>query len=310
MSNQFIIIDAHAHLWEELKGNIGGQPVRSMGGGRALFKGETRQMMPAYMTDGRNTAEMFISNMDYAGVAAAVVTQEYIDGDQNDYLLAVRKKYSQRFRVCGLVELREPGYAGAARRLIDRGFTALKFPAQWLTGLSKRVYLTEPEMMESFKLMEERGVILSIDLAGGEEQVPEMREVIAECPGLKVAIGHFGMVNRPRWESQIKLAEFPNVMIESGGITWLYHKEFYPYTGAVRAVRQAAQMVGIEKLMWGSDYPRTMTAITYTMSYDFFLKTKDLTEVEKELFLGGNAVRFYQFQGLKPVERIKNMVED
>ena len=41
-------------------------------------------------------------------------------------------------------------------------------------------------------------------------------------------------------------------------------------------------MVGADKLMWGSDYPRTITAITYKMSYDFILKTNDLTDKGKK----------------------------
>ena len=61
-------------------------------------------------------------------------------------------------------------------------------------------------------------------------------------------------------------------MIESGGITWLFNSEFYPFHGAVKAIKEAADLVGMDKLMWGSDYPRTITAITYKMSYDFILK--------------------------------------
>lgn len=34
----------------------------------------------------------------------------------------------------------------------------------------------------------------------------------------------------------------------------------------------AADLVGFDKLMWGSDYPRTMTAISYRMSLDFVEK--------------------------------------
>ena len=52
-------------------------------------------------------------------------------------------------------------------------------------------------------------------------------------------------------------------------------------------------------MMWGSDYPRTMTAITYDMSKDFIEKTKELSDEEKEKFLGENAKRFYGFQELK-----------
>ena len=70
--------------------------------------------------------------------------------------------------------------------------------------------------------MEKHGIILSITLADGALQVPEMEEVISECPDLKIAIGHFGMVTMPDWMEQIKLARHKNVMIESGGITWLF----------------------------------------------------------------------------------------
>ena len=164
-------------------------------------------------------------------------------------------------------------------------------------------------MMQMFRWMEERGVILSVDLAEGAIQVPEMEEIIQECPRLKIAVGHFGMVTRPGWKEQIRLARHPNVMIESGGITWLFNDEFYPFKGAVKAIREAADLVGMEKLMWGSDYPRTITAITYKMSYDFILKTTEMTQEEKALFLGKNAERFYGFKNLISLPYIKNMSE-
>ena len=68
-------------------------------------------------------------------------------------------------------------------------------------------------------------------------------------------------------------------------------------------------MVGADKLMWGSDYPRTITAITYKMSYDFILKTNDLTDREKRLFLGENAEKFYGFNNLPDLPYVKNMSE-
>ena len=57
-------------------------------------------MLPPFMIDGRNTAEVFLANMNYAQVGGAVVTQEYIDGIQNDYLLEVMTNYPDRFFVC------------------------------------------------------------------------------------------------------------------------------------------------------------------------------------------------------------------
>ena len=303
------IIDAHAHLWLKQDTVVDDLPIRTLEGGRSLFMGEVRQMVPPFMVDGVNSAEVFLSNMDYAQVSAAVITQEFIDGIQNDYLMEVARRYPNRFLVCGMCEFRKPHFLGHARQLLDEGFRAIKIPAQRLLLKEGRVWLTSDEMMQLFHLMEERGAILSIDLADGALQVAEMEEIIAECPQLKIAIGHFGMVTREGWQEQIKLARHANVMIESGGITWLFNDEFYPFRGAVRAIREAADLVGMGKFMWGSDYPRTITAITYRMSYDFVSKSAELTEQDKALFLGENARNFYGFTDLIELPYIKNMSE-
>ncbi|NDW10385.1 amidohydrolase [Dysgonomonas sp. 520] len=305
----FKIIDAHAHLWLTQNTIVDGKEIRTMENGKSFFMGEVRQMVPPFITDGRNTAEIFLSNMNYAQVSAAVVTQEYIDGIQNEYLWEVQSKYPDRFLCCGMVDVRLPEYGKHAQRLIEQGFNAIKLPANRFIMSDKRIYLTDGEMMQMFKLMEQKDILLSIDLADGDIQVDEMKEIIAECPKLRIAIGHFGMVTRPNWQEQIKLAENENVRIESGGITWLFNDEFYPFTGAVWAIKEAASLVGMEKLMWGSDYPRTITAITYRMSYDFVVKSNLLSEEEKVMFLGLNAKNFYRFDKLIDLPYIKNMSE-
>lgn len=310
MSEGYTIIDAHAHLWLRQEAVVNGLPIRPLPNGRADFMGEERQMLPPFMIDGRNSAEVFLSNMDYAQVSAAVITQEFIDGNQNEYLKKVAADYPDRFFVCGLCEFRRPGFLPEARKLIEEGFRGIAIPAHRLPLYGKeRVWLNSDEMMSLFKLMEQQGVILSITLADGDTQVAEMEEVIQECPSLKVAVGHFGMVTADGWLEQIKLARHDNVFIESGGITWLFNSEFYPFDGAVKAILEAADTVGMDKLMWGSDYPRTITAITYRMSYDFILKSSLISDDDKRAFLGENARRFYGFKNLVKLPYIKNMSE-
>ena len=303
------IIDAHAHLWLRQDTEVNGMKIQTLDGGKSLFMGEIRQMIPPFMIDGRNTAEILLSNMDYAQVSAAVITQEYIDGLQNDYLWEVQQTYPDRFLCCAMVDARQPGYLEQGKELIRQGFSGMKIPAERLIMPDKRLWLTCNEMMELFKFMEANDIFLSVDLAPGAVQVAEMEEVISAFPRLRMAIGHFAMVTRADWQQQVKLALHQNVMIESGGITWLFNEEFYPFTGAVWAIKEAASLVGIEKLMWGSDYPRTITAITYRMSYDFILKTTLLSEEEKMMFLGENARRFYGFGELVELPYVKNMSE-
>ena len=295
-----MIIDAHSHLWLRQDTEVDGQRIKTMdkNGSRSLFFGEERQMLPPFMIDGRNTAEVFLSNMDYAQVSAAVVVQEIIDGCQNDYLTEVQKQWPDRFFCMGMCHTEDE-----AARLRAAGLKGIAIPGH-------RLSTPLHNMMPMFRYMEREGMVLSMCLGEDERQIAEMGEIIEECPELKVAIGHFGMVTTSAFESQVKLAlRGENVMIESGGITWLYNSEFYPFPSAVRSIRQASDWVGMDRLMWGSDYPRTITAITYRMSYDFIMKSRELSDADKTAFLGGNAKRFYGFDNLIELPYIKNMSE-
>ena len=294
------IIDAHSHLWLKQDTTVDGQQICQLepNRSRSLFFGEERQMLPPFMIDGKNSAEVFLSNMDYAQVGAAVVVQEVIDGNQNEYLTKVQQQYPDRFFCMGMAwNLDE------AKAVCDAGLKGIAFPGH-------RMHEPLHTLMPVFKMMEEKGMVLSMCLGEDESQIAEMAEVIQECPQLKVAIGHFGMVTTPAFKSQVMLARCgENVMVESGGITWLYNSEFYPYPSAVRSIKEAADWVGMDRLMWGSDYPRTITAITYKMSYDFIVKSKELSEQDKAMFLGENALRFYGFKNLPELPYIKNMSE-
>lgn len=288
-----MIIDAHAHLWKKQNGIVNGKSVYNIGGGKSDFGGEIRQMMPPYMTDGENSVERFLSNMDYAGVSGAVITQEYIDGNQDGYLLECR---SDRIKICALYEEKPLGDIS--------GFDGIKICAGRLADKNLCNHL------EPFKVANDSGKFISIDLADGDIQTEMMQKIIGMFPDLRIAIGHFGMVTRKNWLEQIKLAKNKNVFIESGGITWLFNSEFYPYPSAVKAINEASDIVGFEKLMWGSDYPRTMTAITYKMSLDFIEKTDEISEENKKLLLGENARKFYGFADIPTPARVRNIVED
>ena len=289
-----MIIDAHAHLWKKQQGKVNGKDVFPVGDGKSNFGGVIRQMMPPYMNDDENTAERFIANMNYAGVSGAVITQEEIDGNQDEYLLTAKAKYPDRLKICSLYEEGKP--------YTFDGFDGIKICGGRLPSA---------DLTFQYKIFEEAekmGKFVSIDLADGDIQTYSLKEMIQQYPHVRIAVGHFGMVTRKGWEEQIKLARYDNVRIESGGITWLYNSEFYPYPSAIESIRQAADICGMEKLMWGSDYPRTMVEITYKMSYDFVCKSKELAEEEKTMFLGGNAQKFYGFDKLTECEVIPNML--
>ncbi len=290
-----MIIDAHVHLWKRQAGQVDGMPVYPLENGRSMLKGEVRQMLPPYMTDNQHTARRLISNMDFALVSGAVVTQEYMDGNQDAYLRFARRSYSDRLRVCALYE--EKGEVDA------RGMDGIKIVAERLKDRD----LTKHEAV--FAQADREGKFISTDLYPGDEQAGSLREMIEQYPNLRIAIGHFAMITVAGWQEVVKLARYPNVRIESGGITWLFNSEYYPYPSAVKAICAARDICGMDKLMWGSDYPRTMTAITYRMSWDFLERTDLLTDEEKNRFLFENARLFYRFGDLPEIKPVRHMAE-
>lgn len=289
-----IIIDCHVHLWKNQNGLVDGRPVLGLRNGLSDFGGELRQMMPPYLVDNENTIDKLIANMDYACVNGCVVTQEYIDGNQDAYLRKAKREFPSRVMICSLYE-ETPNYK-------LNGFDGIKVCASRLADRDLK------KLLPLFKEAELNDKFISIDLADGDAQVEDMQYLIDKCPNLRIAIGHFGMVTTRGWQKQIELAKNKNVYIESGGLTWLFHKEFYPYPSAVDAIVEAKNICGIEKLMWGSDYPRTMTDITYIMAVRFIKETNKLTEKEKEAFLGINAKKFYGFKDFLPIAPTKNML--
>lgn len=289
-----MIIDAHAHLWKTQTGRRDNSPVRTLENGLSDFGGEIKQMMPPYMITGENSPEMLIANMNYVGVSGAVIVGEVMDGNQNDYFKSAKAKYPDRFKICAFYDDGEP--------YTLEGFDGIKICACKFKqpGIGRHI--------EVFEKADKENKFVCIELEDGDSQVGEMKEIIQQFPDLKIAIGHFGMVTRENWQKQIELARYKNVFVESGGITWLFNEEFYPYPSAIKAINEAAEICSFDKLMWGSDYPRTMVEITYKMSYDFITKSKEISEEDKAKFLFENAKNFYGFKNLPELPEIENML--
>lgn len=293
-----LVIDAHLHLWEKINGRMGNKKVRPLSFGMIDIAGRKVQGMPTWFQECRNPAELALAAFDDAGIAAGVVTQEYLDGNQNEYLLEVKRKYPTRFFVHGLLDFRNPGGLKAEfNKVIKQGFKGIKCPAMFLPRLKKAVRLDQPELMAVWEAMQSLDMVLSIDLAAGDEQVPQVKNVAKAFPRLKVAIGHFGMVNHGNWMSQIRLAEHENIYIECGGIIWLFRREGLPFKKAQASIRQAVWAVGAKKIMWGSDYPRTMVDFTYRQSLEFVRSGCGfMSKREKADFIGLNALRLYSLR--------------
>lgn len=290
-----MIVDAHLHLWNRVAGRIGGGrvPVRARGNGRITMGRKLMLGMPATFVDGLARAEMAVAEFDAAGVDTGVVVQEFIDGEQNDYLREAARRFPGRFFMHGLPNWYQPRQAvREALALLGAGFRGLKLPAQ---HLPKNLPLDLPAFFPIYDALASTDAVLAVDLAAGDAQSAQLAAVLQRWPKLRVAIGHLGLVTRGDWFSQILLCRNENVFVETGGVVWLFRAEGYPFPGAAEAIRLAAKRIGFEKIMWGSDWPRTMVDFTYRQSLDW-LRVYDhgFTPSQKALLLGENATRLYR----------------
>ena len=70
--------------------------------------------------------------------------------------------------------------------------------------------------------------------------------------------------------------------------------EDYPYPGACKFIHKAVELVGVDKLLWGSDIPGLLTVATYSQLLDYISKHCEfLSESDKAKILGENALRVY-----------------
>ena len=303
-----MIIDAHMHIWKRIKGRVRNeQPVLPLGSGKIRIGDEEMLGMPASFVDCSALAEYVLAEFDAAGVSAGVVVQEYLDGPQNDYLLDIASQHPKRFFMHALPNFFDPDMVqDEAGDLFNRGFRGLKVCGGHLLG---KVSLDDRRFFPVWERMESEELILSVDFSEGETQVPEFENVMKAFPNLKVAIGHFGMPNRGGWPGQLELCRYKNVYIECGGIIWLYRSEGYPFESGLDALRSAGQKIGFHKIMWGSDWPRTMVDFTYRQSLDFIFKDDSIGPEDKAAVLGSNAANLYGFKMSEPVKRVPLITE-
>ncbi|HMO86327.1 MAG TPA: amidohydrolase family protein [Lacipirellulaceae bacterium] len=287
-----MVIDAHMHVWNIIDGCICNEmPVRPLTHGKIQVGDRRLQGMPALLLDCAARFECAIAEFDAAGVDAGVVVQDYMDGEQNEYLLREGRHWADRFFLHGL-----PNFWNTdcvlleSQNLFAQGFRGLKLPA---AHLASKVAIDDKRLMPLWELMEREGYVLSVDLAADEQQSRELENILSAYPKLKVAIGHFGLPNRGGWPHQLNLGRHEHVYLEMGGIIWLYRHEGFPFPGALQTIARAKDAIGCHKLMWGSDFPRTMVDFTYRQSLDFVRDCDCFSDDEKRLLLGGNARRLY-----------------
>jgi predicted TIM-barrel fold metal-dependent hydrolase len=159
--------------------------------------------------------------------------------------------------------------------------------------MSPSVTLGGEKEWEVWRRARDLGMLLYLHTLPGTEQVDEVKRLVGELD-LRVVIAHLGNAPHEGWQEQVRLAEDKRVAISCSAVP-LATKEDFPAPKARDLLKQAVEMVGADKLLWGSDYPGTLTRLTYPQtlewvrSYCTFLEPGQMAAI-----LGGTAERISQ----------------
>lgn len=298
------IIDAHAHVVQCIAGTGSQGELRPCGGGKAVYAtGNMFQILPPEIGEYDATPEALLRVMDAHGVDKAVLLQGNYFGFQNLYTYEAMKKYPDRFTGAASYDPFSFQAEKIKAHLFDElGFRIVKFEVSSGSGLMANhppVDLDGEAMHRCYRHAADRDLIFVIDIGKPGSvswQVDALSRAVRGYPEMKFVVCHLlapqlgdGELLK---ESLGKLA-LPNVWFDLAALCLNSRPEAFPYPAARGYVRDAVDIVGADRLMWGSDMPSAMTRDSYQHFIDFIALHPDLNAGEKEKILSTNAERLF-----------------
>ncbi len=313
-----MIVDAHAHIFDAIRGRIGSGSIRPLPRGQLrMGDGMVTRFLPPLMDEMRFTPEMLLEYMDQAGVASAVLLQGPFYGDMNEYVLQAMRRWPKRFIGAAYLDLwSERPREDFHRVANEMGFRIVKLElseATGLAGLHPGLRLDDPQLNWFWEQAQERQIVVVLDLgpASGTAYQTDCVDRLAEThEGLRIVIAHLaqpqlnGRGDRKLdqlWQEQGLLARRPNVWMDLASLPnyAAMAGEEYPYPTAREYLRRALALVGVEKILWGSDIPATLLHNTYPQLLGFLTRNCDfLSRSDMAKILGENAIRAFSLKDL------------
>lgn len=304
-----IIVDAHMHLipaWYGFRNGVRAVVGEEYGRVRIQGKGVERWMPPSFTTSAV-FPKMVLEYMNWIGIDKAVLMQAPVYGAHNEYVAQVLTKYPDKFRGFALMDPRDK----KAPDKIDYLANTLKFCGVKFEVPDVPFWLDGREYWPLWEKILQENLLLALDLGWDKTenpycfQVNQLAELVRNFPRMKVIVLHLGVSRL--WDSNqkypfsflqltLQLGEYPNVWFEISSLPLLCEEEEYPYPRAQQIIEIAYKQVGSKRIIWGSDFPTVLQVCTYRQTLNLIRNHCDfLTQKDKELILGKNALELYGF---------------
>ncbi|MDD3347397.1 amidohydrolase [Oscillibacter sp.] len=298
------VVDAHAHIFDVVAGIGACGELRAIGNGRVRWaNGDEMDMIPQGMGEDRFTADTLAKLLKENGVEKAVLLQGGLYGFQNDATQAAAQAYPDLFVASGTFDPFCLKSAELADRLIHKQkISILKFELSSGVGLMSihpKFDVDGDELADTISMLEQVNGTLVLDIGcyGSPSYQPEaVARISMRHPGLRIVVCHLmapGPKDGEHLRQSLECLKRPNVWFDLSAIPWNIFPEQYPYPTGQGFIRMAKEIVGSEKLLWGSDSPCVLTRDTYPRLMDYFAGAGIFTSSELDQVMFQNAVTAY-----------------
>jgi predicted TIM-barrel fold metal-dependent hydrolase len=303
------IIDAHAHIIPAINGIKRGVETTAAKYGRIKWNNEEIVFLPPYFKDTTFTLDMLLETMDANGVSKAVLLQNPVLGIINDHIKGAIDLYPDRFAGTIQVDPMDENAISIIKHFASSRQNTIKLEISEEWGWSGNYLdfsLVGKQMMQIWEIVSDQGLNVIIDtgdIFNNGYQIENIKYIAQKFPDTKIVLEHLGFYrevikdNNEAIKRRIEMLSaakyFENVFLGFSSTAAFINDE-YPCIRTVELLREAVDLVGASKILWGSDIPSTFKKYTYQQMIDVVDKhAAFLSETEKDRILFQNAQHIF-----------------
>jgi len=272
-------IDAHQHFWKF-------DPVRDSW----IDESMNRIQRDFYPQDLKPL-------LDANGLDGCVVVQTDQSEAETEFLLSLAWQYPFIKGIVGWIDLQASDISDrleqSAHNKVLKGFRHI------LQGEKQRDFMLRPAFLNGVGELQRHGY--TYDILVYPDQLPFVKQFVASFPNQPFVVDHLAKPNIKnadidQWRNDIReIASYPHVYCKVSGMVteadWFMWKEtdLIPYIDAV------VEAFGVQRLMYGSDWPVCLVAAEYQQVFDVVKNYfASFTKAEQEQIFGTTATKFYK----------------
>lgn len=297
-------IDAHTHIFEVIAGFGPRGELRGIGGGKARWaNGDEINLIPRDLGDRAFTDDALASVLQKNNVDRSILLQGSFYGFQNDYAWEAAQKRPNLFTPAATLD----PFCKEADKLLNRflyqkKFRIIKFELSsggGLMGYHTDFALDGPVFSNLYTEIASAGAVLVLDIGSpgmASFQPGAIAAVAKRHSGMYIVVCHL-LAPRPGDDALLtdglKQLSLPNIWFDLAALPWNVYPETYPYPSAQRFLGIAKNIVGADKLIWGTDTPCTLTRESYAGQSGYIEESGLFSDAELEKIFCKNAESAY-----------------